>query len=186
MRIAILSDIHGNSLALEAVLDDIQARGSVDGYWILGDLCAIGYDPVGVMEQLHQLPNKIVIKGNADRYVCSLDLPPPTREDAINDNNKIEVLMEVAGNFSWTRGALDATGWTSWMQELPFDHKLPYPMVQAFCWYIPNQTQMKVKVSIPALKMMSLPDYCRMLMRNSSVSGIFICRCDVIFGISKS
>ena len=30
--------------------------------------------------------------------------------------------MEVSGNFSWTRGALDATGWTSWLAGLPYDH----------------------------------------------------------------
>ena len=29
MRIAILSDIHGNSIALDAVLDDVEAQGSV-------------------------------------------------------------------------------------------------------------------------------------------------------------
>ncbi len=52
MRIALLSDIHGNSIALEAVLEDIQAQGDVDAYWVLGDLAAIGYDPVGVLERL--------------------------------------------------------------------------------------------------------------------------------------
>lgn len=38
MRLAILSAIHGNSLALDAVLADIHAQGGVDGYWVLGDL----------------------------------------------------------------------------------------------------------------------------------------------------
>lgn len=127
MRIAILADIHGNSLALEAVLKDVQARGGVDGYWVLGDLCAIGYDPVGVLEQLSQLPNMIVIKGNADRYASSLELPPPSVDEAIKDPAKIAVLMEVAANFSWTRGALDATGWTAWLRNLPYDHTLTLP-----------------------------------------------------------
>ena len=44
MRMAILSDIHGNPLALDAVLTDIQEQGGVDGYWVLGDLVALGYD----------------------------------------------------------------------------------------------------------------------------------------------
>lgn len=39
MRIALISDIHGNLLALEAVLADIAAWGGVDGYWILGIFC---------------------------------------------------------------------------------------------------------------------------------------------------
>lgn len=38
MRLAILSDIHGNSIALDAVLADIATTGEVDEYWVLGDL----------------------------------------------------------------------------------------------------------------------------------------------------
>src|SRR5690242_6318503 len=37
MRMALLSDIHGNPIALDAVLKDIAAQGGVDSYWILGD-----------------------------------------------------------------------------------------------------------------------------------------------------
>ena len=47
MRIALIADIHGNSIALDAVLADIKQRGDVDGYWLLGDLCAIGFRPGG-------------------------------------------------------------------------------------------------------------------------------------------
>ena len=36
MRIALISDIHGNLLALEAVLADVAAQGGVDAYWISG------------------------------------------------------------------------------------------------------------------------------------------------------
>jgi predicted phosphodiesterase len=127
MRIALLADIHGNSVALQAVLDDIQARGGVDGYWVLGDHCAIGYDPIGVLERLRELPNLTAIKGNVDRYATSFDLPPPSLEDAMIDSSKISTLMEVAGNFSWTRGVLDATGWTNWLSDLPFDHRTQLP-----------------------------------------------------------
>jgi len=45
MRLAMFSDIHGNPIAFNAVLEDIAARGGVDGYCVLGDLVAIGYDP---------------------------------------------------------------------------------------------------------------------------------------------
>jgi len=37
MRFAMISDIHGNSRALDAVLNDIQSQGGVDEYWLLGD-----------------------------------------------------------------------------------------------------------------------------------------------------
>ena len=42
MRIAVLSDVHANLRALEAVLADVEA-GGFDGVWCLGDL--VGYGP---------------------------------------------------------------------------------------------------------------------------------------------
>jgi len=55
MRLAMISDIHGNTIALDAVLDDIKSQGDVDGYWILGDLFNQGYDPVGVICRLNSV-----------------------------------------------------------------------------------------------------------------------------------
>jgi predicted phosphodiesterase len=55
MRVALLSDIHGNSIALESVLTDIAGQGGANAYWILGDLVALGPDPIGVLEQLSAL-----------------------------------------------------------------------------------------------------------------------------------
>ena len=52
MRIALLADIHGNAIALEAVLASIAREDGADEYWILGDVVALGPDPVGVMEHL--------------------------------------------------------------------------------------------------------------------------------------
>jgi predicted phosphodiesterase len=46
MRIANLSDIHGNVSALDAVLADIQRQGAPDLHWVLGDLIALGSEPV--------------------------------------------------------------------------------------------------------------------------------------------
>lgn len=41
MRIALFSDIHGNTVALDAVLADIAQRGGADACWVLGDLVAL-------------------------------------------------------------------------------------------------------------------------------------------------
>jgi predicted phosphodiesterase len=41
MRLAAISDIHGNPIALEAVLTDVEAAGGVDVWLVLGDLCAL-------------------------------------------------------------------------------------------------------------------------------------------------
>ena len=46
MRVAIFSDIHGNIIALDAVLEDIANSGPFDEHWILGDLVALGPCPV--------------------------------------------------------------------------------------------------------------------------------------------
>ena len=44
MRIALLSDVHGNLPAFQAVLADVEAEG-VDGVWCLGDLVGYGAQP---------------------------------------------------------------------------------------------------------------------------------------------
>ena len=49
MRLAVFSDVHGNSIALDAVLADIERRGGGDGYVAAGDLAATGPDPLGAL-----------------------------------------------------------------------------------------------------------------------------------------
>lgn len=127
MRLAFLADIHGNSIALDAVLADIQAAGGVDGYWILGDMAAIGHDPVGVMERLAELPFARYIRGNADRYVFKGDRPFPNAEDVRRNPDLIPLLAEVSGSFGWTQGALAAGGWLDWLAKLPLERRLTLP-----------------------------------------------------------
>ncbi len=67
MRIAVISDIHGNRLALEAVEADIAALG-VDATINLGDLVSGPVDPVGTLEAL-MARNLPTIIGNHDRYL---------------------------------------------------------------------------------------------------------------------
>lgn len=121
MRIALLSDIHGNCIALEAVLSDIEQRGGADAVWILGDLVAIGHDPVGVLECLSALPNVRCARGNTDRYVCTGERPPPTLDQVWEDPESLLVLLEVEGTFSWTQGAITQGGWLEWLERLPLE-----------------------------------------------------------------
>lgn len=127
MRIALLSDIHGNSVALDAVLDDIQAHGGVDCYWILGDLVALGSDPIGVLQRLTALPNVHFVRGNTDRYVVSSDRPPPSLNDLLSDVSLLPRALEVAGTFAWTQGAITAAGWFHWLRDLPLEQQLILP-----------------------------------------------------------
>lgn len=65
MRAAVLSDIHGFSLALETVLADIDAKGPVDEVVVAGDLCEGGPDPARVLELLQER-DVTVLTGNTD------------------------------------------------------------------------------------------------------------------------
>jgi predicted phosphodiesterase len=127
MRVALLSDIHGNLVALNAVLADIAARGGADAYWILGDLVALGPEPIRTLESLAVLPNTRFIRGNTDRYVCICDRPSPSIEEARNNPDLLGTLVEVANTFAWTQGMVTAAGWLKWLQELPLDTRVTLP-----------------------------------------------------------
>ncbi len=66
MRIAIMSDIHGFNLAMEAVLADIAADGPFDEVIVAGDLVEGGPGPSEVIERL-QVGDLTVLRGNTDR-----------------------------------------------------------------------------------------------------------------------
>ena len=67
-RIAILSDIHGNTTALEAVLDDAKELGATE-YWLLGDLFLPGPGGNDLMDLLEGLPITVSVRGNWDDCV---------------------------------------------------------------------------------------------------------------------
>lgn len=67
MRLAIVSDIHGNLLALEAVLKDLAAR-SVDATVNLGDCATSPLWPRETIELLNSL-NWPTVRGNHDRWL---------------------------------------------------------------------------------------------------------------------
>ncbi|GGE26612.1 metallophosphoesterase family protein [Streptococcus himalayensis] len=64
-KIAILSDIHGNLTALQAVLEDCSKQGITE-YWILGDCWLPGPAQRDIFELLDQLPVTVWIRGNWD------------------------------------------------------------------------------------------------------------------------
>lgn len=67
MKIAFISDIHGNAIALEAVLEDIKKQG-IDKTYVLGDICYRGPEPKRSLDLVRSLHTE-VIKGNADEWV---------------------------------------------------------------------------------------------------------------------
>ncbi len=127
MRIALLSDIHGNEIALNAVLADIAGFGGVDAYWILGDLIALGPEPIRTLDVLSALPNVRFIRGNTDRYICTGDRPSPSIEEAKSNPHLLGALVEVANTFAWTQGMVTAGGWLQWLHDLPLEMRATLP-----------------------------------------------------------
>jgi predicted phosphodiesterase len=88
--IAIISDVHSNLAALEAVLEDIRAR-KIERIWCLGDLVGYGPDPVECVDRARKF--EVVLQGNHDEAIFHSD---KTEEF----NARAEMAVD------WTRGAL--------------------------------------------------------------------------------
>ena len=65
MRYAIISDIHSNLAAFQAVLNDINKTGGIERIWCLGDIVGYGPDPKECIELLRQYEH-VCVAGNHD------------------------------------------------------------------------------------------------------------------------
>ena len=99
MRLALISDIHANLPALEAVLDDIDARQSVAGTYHLGDLVGYSSSPNEVVALLreHGISG---VAGNYDSTVATDYKHCGCRAE----NARQEELAHVS--YEWTRNAV--------------------------------------------------------------------------------
>jgi putative phosphoesterase len=73
LKTAFISDIHGNDLALNAVLADLKEK-EIDQILVLGDLVFRGPNPKKTIDKLRKL-DAIIIKGNTDEWVVRGILP---------------------------------------------------------------------------------------------------------------
>ena len=104
MRIAVLSDIHSNLVALDAVLAHL---GSVDAIWQLGDVVGYGPDPDGVVGRLAEL-GAVGVRGNHDAAAVG--------------GHEIEWFNpEARAAIEWTRTRISTTT-RSWLTALPERH----------------------------------------------------------------
>ena len=70
MIVAVLSDVHGNREALEAVLEVVD-RGGVQALWFLGDLVGYNSDPDFCVEEILRRAAHVV-RGNHDKAAAGL------------------------------------------------------------------------------------------------------------------
>ncbi len=128
MRLGVVADIHGNDVALRAVLKD-SAGLNVDQWWALGDLVLFGPRPAEVLELLLGLPDIRMLRGNTDRYVLTGEQPAPhaTATEAARSVDLVERYGAMAAGIGWTRGVLDQAGLLGGLMELPTQLRLKFP-----------------------------------------------------------
>jgi 3',5'-cyclic AMP phosphodiesterase CpdA len=114
MRIAIISDIHGNRTAFEAVLADLR-QTSPDLILHGGDLADGGSSPVEIVDQIRDLGWRGVV-GNTDEML----LMPETFTNFVKQSlSKLEPLFNAIGEMAKaTREALGEER-LAWLRELP-------------------------------------------------------------------
>src|SRR5689334_3251127 len=105
MRVAVLSDLHGNLLALDACLADLESQGGAEAIVVAGDLCLDGPKPKKVLQRLEDI-GAACVRGNKDRFLY--------------DGGATEGLSSAeAAQVDWTRRELGER-WLAWLRELPF------------------------------------------------------------------
>ena len=101
MRIAVISDVHSNLVALDAVL---AHAGPVDGVWHLGDVVGYGPDPDGVVARLAEV-GAVGVRGNHDAA-------------AIGGDEIEQFNPEARAAMEWTRATISGATRT-WLAALP-------------------------------------------------------------------
>lgn len=70
MKYAIISDIHGNNIALQNVLRDAE-KNWADAFIFVGDYCVSAPWPAEVVETLQNMKHAFVVRGNEEQYLHS-------------------------------------------------------------------------------------------------------------------
>lgn len=90
MRLAVISDIHGNIRALEAVLGRIRALGDIDRLVIAGDLLSGPLEPSETADALMSL-DAAIIRGNHERQLLACaDAPGGASDQYAFENTTAE------------------------------------------------------------------------------------------------
>jgi predicted phosphodiesterase len=106
MRIAVISDIHGNLAALQAVLEDIQNTG-VDAVYCLGDVVGYGAEPRACLDLV--------------RAHCALCVRGNHEEALLQETWRLEMNSPAAQALTWTRAQLS---------EADFQEIAAWPLVR--------------------------------------------------------
>ncbi len=107
MKIAVISDIHGNLEALKTVLNDIKNR-NIDKIYCLGDIMAKGSHQQECFDLIRE-NCEVIIKGNCDEYFTS--------DIDVSNMKEVEI-----NRIRWNRTKLDEKS-KEYLRNLPFCHE---------------------------------------------------------------
>lgn len=127
VRIALLSDVHGNAPALRAALAAIDATPDIHQICCLGDAVSIGPDINEVLDLLRARPNLSMVRGNHEGYVlaCRRGEPLPPAVGA----GELEHQRWVADRLTPAHAA--------WLDALPFQIDAEYEDVRISFMHYP-------------------------------------------------
>lgn len=123
MRLAFISDIHGNATALDAVLEDIKSK-KVDKVFVLGDVCYRGPEPKRALDIVRSLQTE-VIKGNADEWVIRGVKKGEVPDQALEMMNKER---------DWIYSQLDKDS-LEFLKNLPTDLNLEFENIKIHAFH---------------------------------------------------
>ena len=115
MRYLVLSDIHSNLEALDAVLRASSAQ-RYDSVLVLGDLVGYGADPNAVVDRVRGLNLTAIVRGNHDKVAAGLD-----------DAEDFNPMAKSAAH--WTRDALTPET-LQYLRDLPTGPSIVDPMIE--------------------------------------------------------
>jgi predicted phosphodiesterase len=119
-RIAVLSDVHGNLVALEAVRAAIR-KERPDAVMVCGDLVLNGPDPAGVVDAIRELEadGALVVAGNTDIAVADFDYAAafPSMMDGVPES--------IRSAAEWAHAELGDQR-LDWLRRLPAERRLRF------------------------------------------------------------
>lgn len=117
MRLAIFSDVHGNLIALETVLEDIEANAPYDYIIFGGDAGSGGPHVHECIERIRTIPGILGVYGNADeRFVREVEIP-----DYILENPTWLSMWDEANSWANARATPEDV---AYLASLPYELRL--------------------------------------------------------------
>ena len=136
MRYLVLSDIHSNLEALEAVLRASAAQ-RYDAVLVLGDLVGYGADPNAVVDLVRDLNPAAIVRGNHDKVAAGLD-----------DAEDFNAMAKSAAH--WTRESLTPQA-LQYLRDLPAGPRIVDDMIE-ICHGSPLDEDLYVVADIDAAR----------------------------------